>query len=215
MQRTFVIPRGKHKAFRLPKFKFGKIRKLYSIYLSDTCFYNPDDYSETFVSKIIGFTRLTHNENLHKIFKPIINSWMIGFKSVKYNKGDYGGESIQLYWYYDINGKEFRVPTDFYLTNKERKFKVAFIEQRDNTMLIELMNTSNLVISKIYLPVPKLPKIGYYLLPYFGGKPKAKEEMLITIIEEKNEKPKKFSSINDILFSTGDKLSSKYSGTAI
>jgi hypothetical protein len=156
-----------------PLFYIGKINHEYTVIFDQSCIYDERELSYSGINKLLGFTRIHHQESI-PIFKCLCNSWLIGWKC-SYEEYE---PALILYSYYDYNGIEYRIPVEYkFEFNKPIIIKV-----------IEYSNRIKWYIEQGYYDIcftqnkgMNNPKIGYHLHPYFGGKSTAPHDMFIEI----------------------------------
>jgi hypothetical protein len=173
----FKINKNKHYSTLLdgfkPLFYIGKINKYFEITFNNTCIYDESKLPHSGINKLIGFTRIHHQEKL-PILKKYCNSWLLGWRCVYENDIP----KLKLYSYYDINGKEFKTE----LTGEYRFDIPIIINVSENNQFVVWNIEQGLKSITVFQPIHlKYPKLGYKLYPYFGGKSVAPHDMYISI----------------------------------
>jgi len=147
--------------------------------------YNVYEVPISGINKVIGRTYGFHNENtIGKIFPKLVNSILIGYKST--NK-----KTIELYAYGDYNGKEFRNYICEVKHTDNINIEISKTLGISSTYLIEVIINDNTLFREYYkqgVNVNDRLSFGYMLLPYFGGRSTAPQDIKIGIELYNNEK---------------------------
>lgn len=169
----FLIRKGHH-------YSLDTMVKLYAlttefdwvIKFSKECWYDEKDTKIIGYNKLRGITFGTHQETWfgkYMLTKWAVNSaliaWMPDFR-------DENKERINLYLYYDRDGKEYRKL--FTSVKVEEPFTVKYAVKHNE---VEITLNGN----KYYMYPKTWLKFGYHLWPYFGGECTAPHDMVIYI----------------------------------
>jgi hypothetical protein len=157
----YEIIKGSHH-FTPKKFKLFLGNKLTKqIKFTKTCLYE----DVPFINKLFGFSRGYHHYNSVRFgWRPVSNK--IELVAYMYIKGNRILEIRE-----DIHIAFIDVSTTYNLE----------IKQLNNKAIFKVSNKDNQLISVREFPFQTGFKLGYYLNPYFGGKPTAPHNMYIYI----------------------------------
>jgi hypothetical protein len=158
-----------------PIINTGRIDKKIMALFSNDCIYNETELPSPGINKLLGFTRIHHQEKI-PVFKNFCNSWLIGWKCSLFNK-EY---KLLFYSYYDYRGEEFRIPINTnHGYNFNKPMNITVFERQDH-MSWEI--SQGMYHDSFTQPIGlATPKIGYHLWPYFGGKSRAPHDMYINL----------------------------------
>lgn len=160
--KTYIIKKGTHSSFRLPKFIWNPKGYKIKFSFTNSCKYVTSDINnQNDINKLFGFSRGIHmlpqnNNLLKKMFGRICNSIRIG-------------------WRYNIKNDNFEI------------FKYKYINGTRciSDVLVALKANQEYTISIGDMFYTNFP-LGYLLFPYFGGDEKAPKNMYINLKYEKN-----------------------------
>jgi len=177
MYKNYLIEKYHHRSTNKFKLITGKIHKEFRVIFHKNCIYDPALLPYTGINKLIGFTRFHHIEQV-PIFKKYINSWKFGW--VSDNKG------IRLAFYIDKWGFESRTYSRVHI-QPDSPIILRFIEVNayERSIELQIVSETGYILDRYREVIPNIPRIGYWIFPYFGGRSKAPHNMNILIEEIK------------------------------
>lgn len=150
--KTYTILKGKHYSLHLPKLTYDRKILEVDVKMYSDCWFpmsNPDSYA---INKLIGWSMGYHHNN----------SFRIGWRPA----GSFG--YIELFFYLYIDGKRFE---RFFTTVPCNKlFRLCLALGKNNTITASIDDSVVMISGYSFNNIPKL---GYILFPYFGGKNRA------------------------------------------
>ncbi len=173
MLKKFLIKKGNHYCFHLPKLYFGK-KNVFEVrfILDEGCKYDLGDADNADINKLWGVSFGMHHKNSFRL------GWNVIGSDTSATPNTMGDKSLALFYYAYNDGvlkyEQIGVINQGQLGNYLIKFDF------DNNR-IAITNIFNDSLPQ-YFPYtfPKF-KLGYFLFPYFGGNRKATSDISIYV----------------------------------
>lgn len=166
----------------LPKrLKYGVPKHMHiELVFTNSCVYKEENVPYSGINKIFGFTMGLHGEKMFgRLFPNCVNSFLLGWQPAFDINRKYPtlhpANKIDLFTYEDKMGEEVRKKIGSVPINTKITMDMILVEHKDNiaTYKVIFEGISIAIIVRVHTNV----KLGYYLMPYFGGKSTAPFDM--------------------------------------